>query len=110
METDQAYKEKLEKAKKRVKAIKGFFRHLRVFITVSIILAVLYIFQAGPIIRIGEGAVDEEFLYWIDLNIWINLGIWVVILLIHALVVFKFRFPFIEDWEERQLHKYLNEE
>jgi len=110
METNQAYKDKLEKAKKRVEAIKGFFRHLRIFLTVSIILTVLYLFQAEPIIIRVREAVNEEVMSWINLNIWVNLGIWALILVIHGLVVFKFRFSFLKNWEERQLQKYLNEE
>ncbi len=45
---------------------------------------------------------------WIDLNLLVNLAIWAIILLVHGLVVFNFRF--IRDWEERQLQKYLEEE
>ncbi|MBT8178080.1 MAG: 2TM domain-containing protein [Eudoraea sp.] len=109
METNQAYKDKLEKAKKRVKAIKGFFSHVQIFLIVSIILAVLYVLQVEPIIRIRE-AVNEEVMSWINLNIWINLGIWALIIVIHGLVVFKFRLSFLKDWEERQIQKYMNEE
>ena len=109
MESKQAYKDRLETAKKKVEAIKGFFNHLQIFLTVSIILAALYLIQAEPVIRMRE-AINEEVLSWIDLNIWINLGIWAVVLLIHGLVVFQFRFPFIKEWEDRQIQKYLNEE
>ncbi len=47
---DNSYKDqlRLEAAKKRVKAIKGFYRHLRIFLTVIIILAVLYVFKVEP--------------------------------------------------------------
>lgn len=109
MESSQAYKEKLERARKKVEAIKGFFSHLQIFLTVSIILAALYVIPAEPVIRIREG-INVEVLSWIDLNVGIDLGIWALILLIHGLVVFKFKFTFIRDWEERQLQKYMNEE
>ena len=109
MESTQAYKDKLERAKKRVEAMKGFYRHLQIFLTVSIIIAALYVIQAEPVVRIRE-AINDEVLSWIDLNVGVNLGIWAVVLLIHGLVVFKFKFSFIRDWEERQLQKYMNEE
>ena len=109
MENNQEYQSRLEAAKKRVRAIKGFYKHVQTFLTVFIILSLLYVIQAEPIVRIRE-AISEEVMSWLDLNILINLGIWVVILIIHGLVVFKFPYSLLRKWEDRQLQKYLEEE
>lgn len=109
METKEAYRIKLENAKKRVDAIKKFYSHAQTYLTVLIIVSVLYLIKAEPIIRVRE-AINEELLSWIDLNIWVNLGIWALILLIHGLVAFKFPYRLIQKWEERQLKKLLEED
>ncbi len=109
MNTTKEYQERLEIARKRVDAIKSFFEHVRTFLSVFIILAILYVIKAEPVVRFRE-SLDAEILQWIDLNILTTLGIWVLVLLIHGLIVFKYRFSFLRKWEERQLEKFMKEE
>jgi hypothetical protein len=109
METNQHYQLKLDHARRRVQAIKDFFGHVRTFLTVFVILAILYLFKVEPFILIWE-VFEGETLRWIELNILIGLGIWALVLAIHGLVAFKYRFNFLKNWEERQMRKLLNKE
>lgn len=108
MKSTIEYQERLEYARKRVELIKGFFNHVRTFLTVFIILSIFYVIKVEPVVRFRE-ALNAEVLQWIDLNILIGLGIWALILLIHGLVVFNYRFSFLRRWEARQLEKLMKE-
>ena len=109
METNQQYQMRLDNARRRVQAIKEFFNHVRTFISVFVILAILYLFKVEPFILIWE-VFEGEVLRWIELNILVGRGIWVLVLVIHGIVAFKYRFNFLKNWEERQMQKYLNED
>ena len=109
METAQQYQQRLDNARRRVQAIKEFFNHVRSFLTVFVILAIIYLFKVEPFILIWD-IFEGEFLKWIELNILVGLGIWVLVIIIHGIVAFKYRFNFLKNWEERQIQKILNEE
>ena len=109
MESDQQYRERLECARKRVEAIKQFFGNVKTFLSVFIILSILYLFKVEPFILIWD-VFEGETLKWVELNILIGLGIWVMVLIIQGLLAFKYRFTFLRKWEERQLQKVLREE
>ena len=96
---------KYTKAAKRVKELKDFYRHLKIFIAVN---AVLYLMKAGVLQRfLPEGiALKPYYFNWVDLN----LVIWMVILAIHTAYLFRHKLPFLQKWEERQIQKYLEEE
>ncbi|MDX1314069.1 MAG: 2TM domain-containing protein, partial [Eudoraea sp.] len=95
METNQQYQMKLDNARRRVQAIKEFFNHVRTFISVFVILAILYLFKVEPFILIWE-VFEGEVLRWIELNILVGRGIWVLVLVIHGIVAFKYRFNFLK--------------
>ena len=103
------YQERLENARKRVELIKALFNHVSTFLTVFIILSVLYVIKVEPVVRFRE-SLNAEVLQWIDFNILAGLGIWALVLLIHGLVVFNYRFSFLRNWEARQLEKLMKEE
>lgn len=109
METEEQYRLRLDYARRRVQAIKEFFNHVRTFLTVFVILAILYLFKVEPFILIWD-VFEGKTLKWIELNILIGLGIWALILVVHGLIAFKFRLTFLRKWEERQFQKFLKEE
>lgn len=109
MKTNQQYQLRLENARRRVRAIKEFINHVRTFITVFVIMAVIYLFKVEPFILIWE-VFEGKTLEWIEINILAGLGIWLLVLIIHGLIAFKYRFNILKDWEERQLQKYLDED
>ncbi len=96
---------KRELAKKRVEEIKGFFRHLKVFVVIN---GILFVLKKGWLQSILPDWFPEEAYYfeWVDFNILI----WGLILAVHGLTLFRHRLTFLKKWEERQIKKYMEEE
>jgi len=107
MTEDENQYTKLGRAQKRVKAIKGFYQHLTVYLVVNIILLLL----SGHIsvILISDRAFENvAFLNWINWNLWGTPIGWGIALVIHAMSVFL-KSPF-KGWEERQIRKIMEED
>ncbi|MEO9893178.1 2TM domain-containing protein [Aurantibacter sp.] len=107
---------KLKRAELRVKQIKKFYKHLRVFVIVNVLLLIVK-FRAHDFFA-GQGMSDEGFLTWLDWNIIGTPVIWSLVLGVHAFHVFVMKSQsikaytpkFFKDWEERQIEKFMNEE
>ena len=82
-----------QEAKERVKAIKGFYIHLTVYVIVN-----LFLFALNMI-------VSPDILWFI----WPLLG-WGVAVAIHALSVFGFVPRFDTDWEERKIRELMEKD
>lgn len=98
-----------DKAIKHVNRIKGFYNHLFIYI----IFLVFWIIFAGKFFGLlGDRYInpDKGFLDWVNINMWLNPLIWGIILLIHGLYVFCFKFQFFKDWEDRKIQEYMDEE
>lgn len=95
----------LERAKKRVRELKGYYRHIFIFLLVN---GVLLVVRMGVLNgMMPDGFPNEPFFYdWIIGNI----AIWGLILLVHTLLVFRHKLTFFKKWEERQIQKYMEEE
>ncbi|MBT8297229.1 MAG: 2TM domain-containing protein [Maribacter sp.] len=103
-------------AKRKLELVKIFYRHLRVYIVINIILfglAISLYNQLG-----GQEVADKGFQDWFMLNLWITPILWGLGLFIHGLVVFKSQHftgisltpGFIKKWEERQIQKILEKQ
>ncbi|NNK74427.1 MAG: 2TM domain-containing protein [Maribacter sp.] len=103
-------------AKRKLELVKIFYRHLRVYIVINIILfglAISLYNQLG-----GQEVADKGFQDWFMLNLWITPILWGLGLFIHGLVVFKSQLftsisltpGFINKWEERQIQKILEKQ
>jgi len=114
MESSQS--EKFKRAQKRVKGIKDFYKHLRIFVVINILLLVVK-FRAFDFFT-EKGIFDEGFIDWFEWNIIGTPIIWGIGLGLHAVYVFVFKSKplkeltpqFFKNWEERQIEKYMNEE
>jgi len=112
MESNQS--EKLKRAQKKVKNLKDFYRHLRVYIVINILLLVVKLKAYNYFTE--EGTMQESFFDWFEWNIIVTPVVWGLGLGVHALYVFNskplksFKPKFYTDWEERQIEKYMNEE
>lgn len=87
-------------AKKRVKAIKGFYTHLAIFIFVNILIL------AGNTDFFTEFIIDD---YWF----WRYLTtpvFWGIGLLIHGLVIFTPTFNFVKKWEDRKMKELMEKD
>lgn len=95
----------LEAAKKRVKELKGYYRHIMIFVIVNGILVLL---RTGVLNSLLPVAFPKESYYyeWVNANILI----WGVILLVHTLIIFRHKITFFKKWEERQIQKYMEED
>lgn len=95
----------LETAKKRVKELKGYYRHIMIFVVVNGILVLL---KTGELTSLMPAAFPKKMYYydWVNANILI----WAVILLVHTLIIFRHKITFFKKWEERQIQKYMDED
>ncbi len=97
----------LERAKKRVKRLKGFYTHLSVYIVINIILLIL---KGRFLVFIVDktGNVETQFIDWLDWNIISTPLIWGVFLAIHGIKVFSH--PYLEKWEAKKIQKLMERE
>lgn len=110
------YTKKLARAQKRVKDIKGFYSHLRIYIIINIVL-LFFKSRAVDFFKM-KGIQDEGFFDWFEWNIIGTPILWGIGLAAHAFYVFRmkskplseFKPRFIRDWEKRQLEKFMNED
>jgi len=94
---------KLNRARRRVAELKGFYTHLMVYIVINTIIVVVKL--------VGTSYYGETFMgpFWhfSTFGVWIFWGIGLVF---HASRVFGF-IPFLgRDWEDRQIQKIINQE
>ena len=94
---------KLERAKKRVEAIKGFYSHLLVYILVNlfIILAALGVWEA-----LFQGY-PADFKNWFSWNVFITPIFWGLGIIGHAVYVFGKPITFFKKWEERKIKEFM---
>ena len=99
--------DKYERAKKKVKAIKGFHGHLWVYILVNVLLLLL----RADILSVVTGRevkiYAEEWIHWNILSSWF---LWGIAVLIHGLYVYRHKFGFIKTWEERKIKELMDKE
>ena len=96
-------REKLERAKKRVEELKGFYIHLTIYILVNTFISTLKIIGN---MRDGESFTDA-FLDFSTFAVWFFWGIGVFF---HAAKVFTFLSFFGQDWEQKQIQKYMDKD
>jgi len=91
---DQEEQQRYERARARVKAIKGFYIHATIFVVVNIALFAINVLVGGV-----------WWFYWPLLGWGIGLGV-------HALAVFGFGGggPWGRDWEERKTREMIDKE
>jgi uncharacterized membrane protein len=84
---------KYQRAKERVKEVKGFYGHLISFIVVNVFLAIVNLLTT------------PGFWWFLFVTFFWGIG-----LIIHGLSVFMKRGLFSKEWEERKIKKYMEEE
>ena len=96
-----------ERAKKRVKQLKGFYSHLSIYIIINIILIFIKMRYLGSSLSIERDG-NTFVLDWSDWDIISTPLIWGIFLLIHGIKVFSF--PLVRRWEEKQIKKQMDRE
>lgn len=87
-----------EKAKKRVKAISGFYRHLCVYVLINLFLIALKYFNLDP---------GEKFFQF---NTFTTTFFWGIGLGLHALSAFGPNVFFGHGWEEKKINEIMEKE
>ena len=100
--------ENYERAKKRVKELKGFYEHLTIYIIVNVTIQVI---KMDVLDFITNGRpFDWDLTNWWNWNVHSVWFIWGIILAIHAYKVFKDDISFGKDWEDRKIKELMDEE
>ncbi|NAS32850.1 histidine kinase [Flavobacteriaceae bacterium R38] len=86
---------KYEKAKRRVNKIRRFYKHLTIYTIVNLFIVVVNISNLDQ----GES--------YFEIQNFFTLIFWGIGVLIHAFMVFGFPYLFGNDWEERKIQKYM---
>jgi hypothetical protein len=89
---------KYYEATKRVKKIKGFYTHALVYVVINIGIVIINIKNLNP----GES--------YFKLENFFTLFFWGLGLLAHGLSVFLPNFIFGQDWEEKKIKQFMEEE
>ncbi len=89
---------RLEKARKKVEDIKGFYKHLAAYILVNAFLIVMHSINLDP---------GEKFWTW---GTFITALSWGIGLLAHWITVYNRHIFFSRDWEERKIRQYMEKE
>jgi len=104
MERDFTKEQNYIKAKKRVKAIKGFYIHLMVFVIVNIFISGVVVF----------GLMQNDFTFYDAIT---NFGVystwlfWGIGMFFHWMGVFGFKsIGFGNDWEEKKIKEFMEKE
>jgi hypothetical protein len=95
--------ESFEIAYKKVKRIKGFYSHFKVYIIVNIIIIVSSLNR----IYIGNHLEIRGFQNW---EIYSTAFYWGIALVIHAFTVFGPDVFFNGNWEQKKIQKYMDRE
>lgn len=98
MENSNLEEQKYIRAKKKVKAIKGFYIHLTVYIIINLFLIITYVIA-------GFGW--KIFWQWQTYNTAIFWGIGIAF---HAFNVFGMNFLLGSNWEERKIKEIMSKE
>lgn len=97
--SDESY----NNAYRKVKRLKGFYSHLRVYIIVNIIIIVANLNED----IFTQGIHAEGILDW---RTYSTAFFWGIGLAAHALSVFGRDIFFSDDWEQKQIQKYMEKE
>ncbi|WP_452231974.1 2TM domain-containing protein [Lacinutrix sp. MEBiC02595] len=98
MDTKSFNNDRIERARKQVKRIKGFYTHLLIYSIVNLIFVYINIQNLDP---------GESYFQWHN---FITFGTWGIAIIIHALSVFLPNFVFGSDWEARKIKKFMEKE
>ena len=91
------------KARHKVEKLKRFYIHLVVYLVINTVITVVKIMNN---INNGE-TFNEAFFDFATVITWL---IWGIAIALHAFSVFGIQFLLGDDWEERKIEKYMNDD
>ena len=94
---------KFIKARNKVEKLKQFYTHLVVYIVINSVITAVKLMR-----NIDNGETfNEAFFDFATIATWL---LWGIALAIHAFSVFGIPLILGDDWEERKIEKYMNDE
>ncbi|MBD1261100.1 2TM domain-containing protein [Maribacter polysiphoniae] len=94
---------KLDRVKKRVEELKGFYIHFAVYIMVNTFISIMKVVR-----NLGDGeGFSEAFWDFGTFAVWL---FWGIGLFFHGVKVFSYNPFFGKDWEKRQIQKYMDKD
>ncbi|WP_179320547.1 2TM domain-containing protein [Winogradskyella helgolandensis] len=96
-------KSNFRKAKNKVEKLKRFYTHLGVYFMINTIITIVKVMSH---MNIG-GTFKEAFFSFSTMASWL---IWGLVIAIHAFSVFGLPLIVGDDWEERKIQQFMNEE
>ena len=96
MELNYEKQRQLDRAKKRVKKIKGFYSHALVYVVINLMIVVINVQNLEP----GES--------YFQYKNFVTLSFWGIGLAVHGLSVFLPQFIFGKNWEERKIKEIMD--
>ena len=97
--------EKYERAKKRVKEIRGFYSHVRIYV---LVITLIFITRFYLLPKFGVISEEEDFIDWMNWNTYLVPAFWGIGLLIHGLSVYRFKF--VKHWEDKKIKEFMEKE
>lgn len=98
MEKNYYEEERYQRAKKRVRSIRGFYTHAIVYVVVNLMIVIVNWQTLEP---------GESYFQWHN---FFTLFFWGIGLLAHGLSVFLPMIMLGRNWEERKIQKFMEEE
>ncbi|MGC1515086.1 MAG: 2TM domain-containing protein [Maribacter sp.] len=100
---------KYERAKLKVASLRRFYNHVMVYVILNSLLYLLR--DKFTFVLLSKNALgNPDVLEWINWNVYGTTIVWGGILGIHAIKVFGNFNVLLNDWEQRQIEKYVQEE
>ncbi|HEX9979278.1 MAG TPA: 2TM domain-containing protein [Flavobacterium sp.] len=90
--------QKIDRARRRIKSIAGFYKHLIIYLVVNSILLSLKYFQRDP---------GEDFM---EFNTFSMAFFWGIGVIFHAFGVFTENLFFGREWEDRKMRELMEKE
>ncbi|WP_296386435.1 2TM domain-containing protein [Winogradskyella sp.] len=102
MKTQESDK-KFIRARNKVEKLKRFYTHLTVYFVINTVISAVKIMN-----NTNNGETFKEALF--DFSTLASWLLWGVAIVIHAFSVFGLPLILGDDWEERKIEKYMNDE
>ncbi|WP_282117356.1 2TM domain-containing protein [Cellulophaga baltica] len=103
MKTSTTQEDKRKRAEQRIKALKGFYIHLTVYILVNIMISTVSV--------VGNMSSGDSFIEaFTTFGTFSTAIFWGIGVFFHGAKVFEFNPFFSKEWEERKIKQYLEED
>jgi len=108
--------ERLELAKSRVSDIKKFYKHLSLFLIVNLLLLFIEINLSNW--YLNSAKLEKGIRLWLEWNVISFPLILFMVLAVHGLYIFKFKYSnrtpfeprFLKEWEQKEIARILQKE